>query len=78
MFLYDYRIRIREVLNSHVANVLLCIFICMVRNGGQILKVTEDQFLVSDWGDIVDSGIGLSYRPARLHRLADNIPPVRD
>jgi hypothetical protein len=28
------------------------------------------KFLVPDWGDIVDSGIGLSYRPARLHRLA--------
>ncbi len=28
------------------------------------------KFLVHDWGDIVDSGIGLSYRPARLHRLA--------
>ncbi len=28
------------------------------------------KFLVSDWGmDIVDSGTGLSYRPARLHRL---------
>jgi hypothetical protein len=28
------------------------------------------KFLVPDWGDIVDSGIGLPYRPARLHRLA--------
>ncbi len=28
-----------------------------------------DTLLVPDWGDIVDSGIGLSYRPARLHRL---------
>ncbi len=28
------------------------------------------KFLVPDWGDIVNSGIGLSYRPARLHRLA--------
>jgi hypothetical protein len=26
------------------------------------------KFLVSDWGD---SGIGFSYRPARLNRLAD-------
>ncbi len=25
------------------------------------------KFLFPDWGDIVDSGIGLSYRPARLH-----------
>ncbi len=30
------------------------------------------KFLVPDWGDKVNSGIGLSYRPAtaRLHRLA--------
>jgi len=45
------------------------------------------QFLVPDWGDKIDYGIGLSYRPPRLHRLAgryDNpmpystFPPVRD
>ncbi len=45
------------------------------------------KFIVSDWGDKVNSGIGLSYRPARLHWLADcatNLcrsqlyPPVRD
>ncbi len=28
------------------------------------------KFIVSDWGDKVGSGIGFSYRPARLHRLA--------
>ncbi len=28
------------------------------------------KFLVHDWGNKVDSGIGLLYRPARLHRLA--------
>ncbi len=28
------------------------------------------KFLVPDWGNIVDSGIGLFYRPARLHSLA--------
>jgi hypothetical protein len=36
-------------------------------------------FLVPDWGDKVNSGIGLSYRPAMLHRLAgryDNPMPV--
>ncbi len=27
------------------------------------------KFIVPDWGDKVDSGIGLSYRPAGLHRL---------
>jgi hypothetical protein len=35
-------------------------------------------FLVPDWGDKVDSGIGLSYGTARLHRLAgryDNAMP---
>ncbi len=31
---------------------------------------TEAQFLVPDWGDKVHYGIGLSYRPARLHRQA--------
>ncbi len=28
------------------------------------------EFIDSDWGDKVNSGIGLSYRPARLHWLA--------
>ncbi len=46
------------------------------------------RILVPDWGDRFDSGIGLSYRPARLHRLTgryDNpipastlYPPFRD
>jgi hypothetical protein len=31
---------------------------------------TVAKFIVPDCGDKVDSGIGLSYRPARLHRLA--------
>jgi hypothetical protein len=31
---------------------------------------TEAQFRVPDWGDKVDYGIGLSYRPVWLHRLA--------
>ncbi len=29
------------------------------------------KFLVPHWEDIVDYDIGLSYRPARLHRLED-------
>ncbi len=40
---------------------------------------TVAKFVVPDWRDIVDSGMGLlSYRPARLHRLAgryDNLMP---
>jgi hypothetical protein len=42
------------------------------------------KFIVPDWGDIVDSGIGFSYRPAGLCSLAgryvrvDFIPPVID
>ncbi len=28
------------------------------------------KFLVPNWGDMIDSGIGLSYRPASLPRLA--------
>jgi len=31
---------------------------------------SEAKFLVPDRGDVVDSSIGLSYRPARLHMLA--------
>ncbi len=34
------------------------------------LIYNEAQFLVPDWRDKVDYGIGLSYRPAKLHRLA--------
>ncbi len=51
-------------------------------------KFSEAIFRVHDYGDKVDSGIGLSYRPARLHRLAGRYsnpmpetqlyPPVRD
>jgi hypothetical protein len=36
------------------------------------------KFIVPDWEDKVNSGIGLSYRQARLHRLAgqyDNPKP---
>jgi hypothetical protein len=38
----------------------------------------EAKFIFPDRGDKVNSGIGLSYRPARLHRLAsryDNLMP---
>jgi hypothetical protein len=47
----------------------------------------EAQFLFPDWGDKGDYGIGLSYRPVRLHRLPDQYdnlchsrlyPTVRD
>jgi hypothetical protein len=34
------------------------------------IKCPEAQFLVPDWGDKIGSGVGLSYRPVRLHRLA--------
>jgi hypothetical protein len=44
------------------------------------------KFIVPEWGDKVDSGTGLSYRPANLSSLAARynpmpesfIPPVRD
>ncbi len=43
-------------------------------------KLPVAKIIVPDWGDKVNSGIGLSYRPASgLHRLAslyDN--PMRD
>ncbi len=41
----------------------------------------EAQLIVPEWGDKVDYGIGLSYRPAMLHRLACHsrlYPPVRE
>jgi hypothetical protein len=52
-------------------------------------SIAEFEFIVPDYGDNVKSGIGLSYRPARLHRMGragtqPNIcrswlyPPVRD
>jgi hypothetical protein len=34
------------------------------------IRSPEAKFLVPDWGDKVDSGIGLSYRPARLEYVA--------
>jgi hypothetical protein len=34
------------------------------------ISYTVVKFIVPDWGDKVNSGIGLSCRPARLHRLA--------
>jgi hypothetical protein len=43
------------------------------------------QFIVPDWGDKFDYGIGLLYWPVRLHRLATKTlyrsqlyPPLRD
>jgi hypothetical protein len=39
----------------------------------------ETQFIVPNWRDKVDYGIGLSYRKVRLHRLAgryDNPMPL--
>jgi hypothetical protein len=30
--------------------------------------ISKAQFIVPDWGDKVDNGIGLSYRPVRLHK----------
>jgi hypothetical protein len=35
-----------------------------------VTSTTAAEFLVPDWGDKVNSGIGFSYRPAGLHRLA--------
>jgi hypothetical protein len=34
------------------------------------VSISIAKFIVPFWGDKVDSGLGLSYRPARLHRLA--------
>jgi hypothetical protein len=37
------------------------------------IPAPEAKFIVPEWGDIVDSGIGLSYRPASLCSLADRL-----
>jgi hypothetical protein len=34
---------------------------------------TEADFIVPDWGDKVDSGLGFSYRPISLHKPMDTI-----
>ncbi len=36
----------------------------------EIHQAVEAKFRVLDWGDKVNSGIGLSHQSARLHRLA--------
>jgi hypothetical protein len=41
---------------------------CGLRNEKR--KKPEAKFIVPDWGNQVDSDIGLSYRPARLYRQA--------
>jgi hypothetical protein len=41
----------------------------------ELQKLAE--FIDPDWGDKVNSGIGLSYRPAILHGLAGGPVPVR-
>jgi hypothetical protein len=46
----------------------------MLKNRKKKCKILTEKkpvakFIVPDWGDKVDSGIGLSYRPARIHRL---------
>ncbi len=40
--------------------------------GGGLWSVVK--FMFPNWGDKIDSGTGLSYRPARLHRLVESIP----
>ncbi len=43
------------------------------------VQCTAAKFIVLTGGDKVDSGIGLSYWPARLYRLAGQLyPPFRD
>jgi hypothetical protein len=49
------------------------------RKGGEGLCQAVAEFLVPDWGDKVNCGIGLSYRPSRLQRLAGrNDSPVQE
>jgi hypothetical protein len=41
----------------------------ITNNNRNIEKSFKAQFIVPDWGDKVDYGIGLSYQPGRLHRV---------
>jgi hypothetical protein len=45
------------------------------RRGYDIYVSCIAKFIVPDWGDKANSGIGLSYRPARLHWL--HVGPIR-
>ncbi len=42
------------------------------------LRSPVAKFIIPGWGDKVDSGIGLSYWPARLHRRSQLSLQVRD
>ncbi len=53
-----------------IMDAKVCVMIDDCRFELRRLLVAEAKFLVPDWGKIVDYGIRLSYRPARLHRLA--------
>jgi hypothetical protein len=49
-----------------------------IRNSADSLfKISQPifvaKFIVPVWGDKVDSGIGLSYRPARLDKLCSKV-----
>jgi hypothetical protein len=49
---------------------VLCKIILMSKKSLSAWLTSEAQFRVPDWGDKVDYGIGMSYRPVRLHWLA--------
>ncbi len=55
--------------------LLLGVSFMLHHNSESPLPVAK--FIVPDWGDKVDSGIGLSYRPARQHLLAGRYDLVR-
>jgi hypothetical protein len=59
--------------NPDIMTEILNIFIIYEENEWRLQNpLPAAKFIVPDWGDKdkVDSGIGLSWRPARLHRLA--------
>jgi hypothetical protein len=49
---------------------VFCVHLVIAANVFYLTVQTELEFLTSLWG----LGRGLSYRPARLHRLAEFIP----
>jgi hypothetical protein len=72
MFIFLKAFNINSVLFVHgdvMVFYMLGCFLQRINKKAFAAKSSVAEFIVPDWGDEVNSGIGLSYRPARLHRL---------
>jgi hypothetical protein len=68
MSIYINKCKLRKKVTSGVFYGMYSIFFLMFLNIDTTYPVAE--FIDPDWGDKVNSGTGLSYRPARRHGLA--------